>query len=368
MTIAFHSNSRQHTGLAKELEAVLAASELTDDAAFGRDVEHFEAMLARYCGARFAVAVASGTDALTIALTGLNLPAGSEVITCGFGFYATPAAIIRAGLTPVFVDTAADGFLIDPDAVEAAITDRTSAILPVHMFGEAANMRRLSQIAVAHELALIEDCAQAIGSRCGDHMAGTFGDAAGISFNWSKHLSCTSNGGAIITNDEHQVDRLRALRAYGSPGGFWHPYFGLNSKLNPFEARVLSVKLPHLDGWIDRRRTIAARYRRNLAGIAIALCPQPAAEDRHVYHKFTVCHPDRDGLRAHLKDHRVGSMACYPHLLSDHPAFDGRVRSTDLPYASQRARTALSIPIWPELTDSEIDDISGHIATFCGVS
>ncbi|WP_018254440.1 DegT/DnrJ/EryC1/StrS family aminotransferase [Salinispora mooreana] len=368
MTIPFHTNSRQHHALAHELTSALATADLTDDSAFNREVQHFEQRLARYAGSRFAVGTASGTDALTIALTALDLPRGGEVILCGFGFFASAAAIVRAGLTPVLVDTQSEGYVIDPAAAEAAITSRTVALLPVHMFGEAAHMRRLSQLAVDHGIALVEDCAQALGAYHGDHAVGTFGDSAAVSFNWSKHLSCTSNGGAVLTNDEHQIETLQALRAYGSTSGFWHPLFGLNSRLNPFEARVLAHKLPHLDSWISRRRTIAERYWTNLAGVAVALPPVPEGMSTHVYHKFTVAHPDRDRLRHHLKAHGIGSMVCYPHLLGDHPPIAAVSRSEDLTHAKQRAATALSIPIWPELTNDEVDRICQHIDDFCGAS
>lgn len=364
MTIPFHSNTRQNNNIATSLSAALSQHDYCDDASFGRSIEQFERELASYCGARFAIGVASGTDALTIALTALKLPPHSEVINCGFGFYATAAAILRAGLTPVFVDTEPDSYLISPDAALAAITEQTSAILPVHMFGEPASIRELSQIAIDHELALIEDCAQAVGARHGDYTTGTFGDSAAFSFNWSKHLSCTSNGGAIVTNDEHQVETLRALRAYGSAGGFWHPEFGINSKLNPFEARVLSAKLPHLDGWISRRREIADRYRKNLGSCELLQLPS-ASESGHVYHKLTIRHSRRDELRAYLKQHGIGSMVCYPHLLGEHTPVASRSRSRDLTNAKAAANTALSIPIWPELTDVEVDTISEHIAAFC---
>lgn len=368
MRIPFHTNSRQHQALAGELAETLAGADVADDGAFGRAVQHLEQQLSVYVGCRFAIGTASGTDALTISLTALDLPRGGEVIVCGFGFYASAAAIVRAGLRPVLVDTEPDGYLIDPAAAAAAVTSRTVALLPVHMFGQAAAMRALSQLAVDHEIGLVEDCAQALGAFHGDHAVGTFGDSAAVSFNWTKHLSCTSNGGAVLTNDEHQVDALRALRAYGSSGGFWHPLAGLNSRLNPFEARVLATKLPHLDTWICRRRAIAQRYRLNLAGVAVTLPPTPPDVRAHVYHKFTVAHPDRDRLREHLAANGIGAMACYPHLLGAHPPIAAASRSEDLTHAARRAATALSLPIWPELTDDEVDVICEQVAAFCGAS
>ncbi|MBZ9641421.1 DegT/DnrJ/EryC1/StrS aminotransferase family protein [Streptomyces sp. PSKA30] len=363
--IPFHSNSRQHAGLAQDLTQALGAIDLTDDTAFGREIEKFEAQLADYCQVGSAVAVASGTDALIIALRALDAPPGAEVITCDFGFYATAASIIMAGFTPVFVDVAPGRMIMDLDAVRDAISPRTAAIVPVHMFGEAVNMPALEELAAQHSIAIVEDVAQALGARTNGQLVGSFGTASGISFNWSKHLSSFSNGGAVLTNDSEIAARVRSLRGHGNAGGFKHTRMGLNSRLNPFEAALLSTKLPHLDTWIARRREIADRYTRNFASSANVITPAATADEAHVFHKYTVRVPDRDGLRKHLTDQGVGTLVCYPWLLHDQPAFEGHsLRAHSFERASNLAAEVISIPVFPELKDAEIDFVSEAIVSY----
>jgi len=367
VTIPFHTNARQHATLAKELDAALRRVDLTTDAAQSDTLRVFEDSLTGYCEVEHAVAVGSGTDALTIALAALDAPTGSEVVTCNFGFFATAAAIVRAGLTPVLVDTAPGSFLMDLAAAEKAITERTVAVVAVHLYGQAMDGEALSRFAAKHEITLVEDCAQAVGSRSAGRRVGTFGVASALSFNWSKHLGSVSNGGAVLTNDADIARSARCMRSYGSEGGFRHTRLGMNSKLNPFEAAILEAKLPRLDGWIERRRELAARYRRNLAGSHAVEVPPDHDAEAHVYHKYTIRVDHRDGLRAYLKEQAVGTLVCYPHLLHDQPAFTGHpVRSLGSPNARSLTDSVLSLPIFPELTDDEVDHVSEQILIFLG--
>ncbi|MEU9282749.1 DegT/DnrJ/EryC1/StrS family aminotransferase [Streptomyces sp. NPDC048341] len=363
--IPFHSNSRQHDALSQELGKALGSIDLKDDTAFAHTIEEFEGRLADYCQVDSAVAVASGTDALIIALRALDAPPGAEVITCDFGFYATAASIIMAGFTPVFVDVAPDRMVMDLDAVRNAISPKTAAIVPVHLFGEAIDMSVLQQIAEQYSITIVEDVAQALGARSAGQLVGSFGTASGISFNWSKHLSSFSNGGAVLTNDQEIAGRLRSLRGHGNAGSFRHTRMGLNSRLNPFEAALLSAKLPHLDAWIARRREIAARYTRNFASCPNVVAPAATEAEEHVYHKYTIRVPDRDGLRKHLADHGVGTLVCYPWLLHDQPAFEGQaLRAHSFDRAAEVAAEVISIPVYPELTDAEVDFISETIVSY----
>ncbi|MHA6762982.1 DegT/DnrJ/EryC1/StrS family aminotransferase [Streptacidiphilus sp. PAMC 29251] len=362
--IPFHSNSRQHAALAGEIDRALRGFDPADDDAAARSMSTFENSLAAYGGLAHAVGVASGTDAVTIALTSLGLPLGGEVITCDFGFYATPAAIIRAGFTPVLVDTAPDSFLMDIQRVAEAITDRTVAIVAVHLFGEALETVPLAELAERHGIALVEDCAQALGSRDGGRLVGRTGQVAAVSFNWTKHLSCQSNAGAVLTDDDALAERIRYLRSYGSDGSFRHDWLGLNSRINPFEALLLDVKLPYLDGWISRRRELAQRYRDNFAGSPV-LAPPPHKPEAHVYHKYTIRVADRDDLHRHLLANGVTAMVCYPYLLHQQPGFaDYPLRSEPAPNAAALVGQVLSLPVFPELTDSEVDHISELILDF----
>ncbi|KNB53505.1 DegT/DnrJ/EryC1/StrS family aminotransferase [Streptomyces caatingaensis] len=363
--IPFHSNSKQHDELSHELAKALGSIDLTDDTAFAGAVERFEHALADYCQVDAAIAVASGTDALIIALRALDAPPGAEVITCDFGFYATAASIVMAGFTPVFVDVGPDRMVMDLDAVRDAISPKTAAIVPVHLFGEAIDMKALKEIADQHSITIVEDVAQALGARSAGQYVGSFGAASGISFNWSKHLSSFSNGGAVLTNDREIAARARSLRGHGNAGGFRHTRMGLNSRLNPFEAALLSAKLPHLDTWIARRQEIAARYMRNFASSPNVVTPTATKVGAHVYHKYTIRVPDRDGLRQKLADRGIGTLVCYPWLLHDQPAFEGhalRAHSSDR--ATEVAAEVISIPVYPELTDAEVDFISETIVSY----
>lgn len=366
MRIPFHTNTRQHRELAAELASGIAGVDLQDDKVGAAAIARFEEQLAAYARVEHAIAVASGTDALTIALLALSLPPGSEVITCDFGFFATAAAIARAGHVPVLVDSGRDGYLIDPDRIAAAVTERTGAIVPVHMFGQVADMAAVAALARRRGIALVEDCAQALGARRNGQGVGTFGSAGIVSFNWSKHLGSIANGGAILTDDAEIASCARVLRAYGSAGGFRHEKPGINSKLDPFEAAVLSVKLPYLDGWIERRRTNAARYRANLADVGVVL-PDASTDGDHVFHKFTIQTASRDALHKALAADGIGSMVCYPLRLSEQPGLGavGRAASEN---ANSRnlCQTVLSLPIYPELSDAEIDEISETVRTHAG--
>ncbi|WP_412538596.1 DegT/DnrJ/EryC1/StrS family aminotransferase [Longispora sp. K20-0274] len=363
--IPFHTTDRQHRALLPELEAALTGVGVIDDARPKDVIAEFEDKLALYCGSRYAVATGSGTDALTMALMALDLPAGSEVITGAFGFFATALAIIRAGHVPVFVDTTHDGFLLDPGVVISAITSRTAAIVPVHLYGEAANLTALRTIADRHGCVIVEDAAQALGARWEDRPVGTVGAAGIFSFNWSKHLSGRTNGGAAVTDDPKVAERITSLRRYGAEQGFTHTTLGFNSTLNPYEAAILGVKLPHLDRWIARRATIADRYARQLAGVDGLRIPAPGPAGGHAFHKFTIRAADRDGLRAHLKAAGITAMIFYPGLLHEQPALDrAEFRVAKLVHAPGLPGEVLSLPIYPELTDAEVDRICAEIVAF----
>jgi UDP-2-acetamido-2-deoxy-ribo-hexuluronate aminotransferase len=365
-SIPFHSNRRQHQELARHIAEAIGSIDLTDDGAGMREVERFERALAEYCGVESAVAVASGTDAMCVALKALDAPPGSEVITCDFGFYATAAAIVMAELTPVFVDVAPGRMVMDPDAVAAAVSPRTVAVVPVHLFGESVPRDAVRNVAAAHSIDVVEDMAQALGSESGGRKVGGFGTAAGISFNWTKHLSSTSNGGAVLTNASDVDQHLRRLRHYGEARPYCHVDRGFNSKLNPFEAAVLRIKLPYLDGWIKRRRQIAARYASNLAACLEVLAPAVEDKATHVFHKYTIRTPDRDRLKKYLNDRGIGALVCYPTLLHEQPALAGRARVENVQSAALLCEQVLSIPVFPELTDDEVDYISESILSFFG--
>jgi len=324
----------------------------------GPNVEAFEAEIAHYLGIKHAVSLNSGTDALHLALRALDIGPGDEVITSPFTFAATTEAIGIVGATPVFVDVDPISLNLDPALIEGAITARTRAILPVHLYGGAANMNEIQRIAARHHLHVVEDAAQAIGAEIDGRKIGTIGIIGCYSFFPSKNLGAYGDGGLASTNDQILADRLRALRAHGGRKKYYHDELGVNSRLDEIQAAILRVKLPHLDNWILARRNIAARYYHGLSGVEGVSVPPLSDSGSHVYHQYTIQVPNRDQLRDLLATRGVQTMVYYPvplHLQKVYTAVDGRRH--DLPNAERAARQVVSLPIYPELEESAQDDV-----------
>lgn len=333
-------------------EEILAAVEgVFESGVFinGPNVKALESEVAAYLDAAHGVGLNSGTDALHLALRALDIGPGDEVITTPFTFVATTEAIGIVGATPVFVDIDPQTYNIDPKAVEAAITPRTRAIIPIHLYGCPAPMDELLAIAKNHGLAIVEDCAQAIGAKIGDRYVGTLGTIGAFSFFPSKNLGAYGDGGMLITNDTAIADRARSLRGHGGRVKYYHEELGVNSRLDEVQAAILRVKLPHLEAWIDRRREAAARYSASLRNLGIPLPLEPAGT-RHVYHQYTVRVRERDRVQNDLRDAGVQTMVYYPvplHLQKVHAAL-GQGEGT-FPHSEAAAREVLSIPMFPEL-------------------
>lgn len=320
----------------------------------GSEVEQFERNFAAYCGAKYAVGVASGCDALLWALKACDIGPGDEVITVANTFIATVLAISMAGGRPVLVDCLEDTYEIDPAAVERAITPRTKAILPVHLYGQPADMDAIMAIAQRHGLVVIEDAAQAHGAMYKGKMCGTFGKVGCFSFYPGKNLGAYGDGGAIVTNDAHIADRVRMLRNYGQPRKYYHDIIGWNSRLDTIQAVVLNVKLKHLTEWNDARRQHAALYRRLLADVPVGL-PVEAPNVLHVYHLFVIRVPARDALLKDLESRGISCGIHYPVPVHLQRAYEhlGYKRGA-FPIAEKIAEELLSLPMYPELTDEQI--------------
>ena len=332
----------------------------------GEEVERFEAEFAAYCGARHCVCVANGLDALTLALMAADVGPGDEVIVPAMTFVATWLAVSHAGATPVPVDVKADTFNLDAARIESVLTPRTKAILPVHLYGQPADMDSILAVARRHRLVVVEDAAQAHGARYRGRRAGTWGDLAGFSFYPGKNLGAFGDGGAITTNDADLDRRLRRLRNYGSDRKYHHEVLGLNSRLDPLQAAFLSVKLKHLDEWNLRRKTIAEGYLRRLAGQAGLQLPAVAEGAEPVWHLFPVLAKDRDGLQARLEAIGVHTQIHYPippHLSGAY-AHLGR-KPGEFPAAERIAAEELSLPIGPHLAapESVVAAVQAAIAT-----
>ncbi len=335
----------------------------------GPAVPQLEAEVARLSHAKHGIGCASGTDSLLLPLRALNLKPADEVVTTPFTFFATAGAIHNAGGTPVFVDVEPDTFNIDPAAVEAAVTPRTRAILPVHLYGQMAAMERLLAIANRRGLKVIEDACQAIGARRsidGEwRMAGELGWVTGYSFFPSKNLGAWGDGGMMVTSDDATADRLRRLRLHGGAKQYHHEEVGTNSRLDSLQAAVLLAKLPHLAAWSAKRREHAASYSEALADIPRVRTPVVAPNNEHIFHQYTVRVERRDELQAYLKSKGIGSAVYYPIPLHLQDCFAHLGYKTGrLPAAERAAKEVLSLPIYPELHRAQLDWVIDAIREF----
>jgi dTDP-4-amino-4,6-dideoxygalactose transaminase len=337
----------------------------------GRAVERFENDFAAYLGLAYGVGCASGTDALELALRACGIGAGDLVFTVSHTAVATVAAIERAGATPVLVDIEPGGFAMDPAALDAALRDplpgRPAAILPVHLYGEPADLVAIGELARVRGLRLIEDCAQSHGARYRGRAAGSFGDFACFSFYPTKNLGALGDAGIVATADPSLAEAAREIREYGWRERYVSARSGINTRLDPIQAAVLAVKLPRLDADNARRQAIAARYDKGLAGLPLALPPR-RADCSHVFHQYVIRSQDRDGLREHLRAAAIGTGIHYPVPVHLHPAYRGRVPAgpTGLRHSEQVAGQILSLPMYPQLGDAAVDRVIGEIRKFFG--
>ncbi|MFO8151682.1 DegT/DnrJ/EryC1/StrS family aminotransferase [Thioalkalivibrio sp.] len=352
---------RQYQDLRGEIDA--AVTEVLESTRFilGPNVHALESELAEYLGVTHAISCASGTDALHLALRAADLGPGDEVITTPFTFIATAEAIRYVGAEPVFVDIDPRTFNIDPEAVARAITPRTRAILPVHLFGQPADMPALTRLAEDHLLLLIEDCAQSFGAHIDGVQTGSATAFGCFSFFPSKNLGGFGDGGLITTNCTPAAERLLKLRNHGSRVRYHHDEIGYNSRLDEIQAAILRVKLKRIDAFNQARRRVAARYAEALADVAVET-PFEDGIGLHVYHQYTVLTERREAVMAALQEADIGHAIYYPIPLHRQAAFDSRdAPPPDLPVAESVAARCLSLPVFPELEDAQVDFIAERI-------
>ncbi len=353
-----------HGALMQAIEDVVRSQHFV----LGRAVEDLECALADTCQTAHAVGCASGTDALILALLALGIGPGDEVITTPFTFFATAGAIVRVGARPVFVDIEPQTFNIDPAAVEAAITRRTAAIMPVHLFGQLADMPALKAIAERHGLAIVEDACQAIGATLEGRAAGSWGDVGCFSLFPTKNLGAFGDGGFLTTNNAHLAGRLRQLRVHGDAGGYNHQFVGINSRLDALQAAIVSVKLRQLPEWTRQRQQNADRYGELFAACGLdrsgdLLLPVTRPDCEHVFNQYSLrVVRDRDAVMQKLRDSGVGCTVYYPTPLHLQPCFASLgYRPGQLPLAEQAANEALALPIFPGLTAAEQRFVVGRL-------
>lgn len=352
-------------------EVMTAVAEVLESQQFvlGPEVQAFEEEISTKLGTKFAIGCASGTDALILALMAARIGPGDEVITTPFSFVATAGAIAQVGARPVFVDIDAASFNIDADKIEAAITPKTRAIVPVHLFGLPADLSPILDIAGRKNLLVIEDAAQAIGSQYNGQFVGTMGDFGCFSFFPSKNLGAAGDGGLITTNDSAMAERLRMIRVHGSKSKYVHEIHGINSRLDALQAAVLRVKLRHLDGWAEGRSKRAERYRRLFEEQGLTRfvgCPAvPGRCFHHVYNQFTIRAERRDELKECLRRDGIPSEIYYPLCLHLQHAFSGLgYRAGQMPIAEKASAEVLSLPVFPELKDEQQDAVVAGIEKF----
>jgi dTDP-4-amino-4,6-dideoxygalactose transaminase len=327
----------------------------------GPEVEAFETEFAAASSVAHAVGVGNGTDALALALRAMGIGAGDEVITSPFSAAFSGLAILMAGATPVFADIDADRLTIDPRGAEAAITSRTAAIMPVHLYGQAADMTAISAIAKRHNLAILEDACQAHFASCAGQPVGAFGGAAAFSFYPTKNLGALGDGGAVVTNDAELAAALRRLRNGGQRGKYEHVEFGVNSRLDELQAAVMRARLPFLPAWTARRRVLAGAYRAALAGSAVTVPPE--CDPGHVYHLFPVLTRERDRFQAHLAERGIGTLVHYPTSLPRQGAF-ASLANAECPVADRTAREVCSLPLHPQFSDADLASVAEAVHAF----
>ena len=358
MSVPMVDLKTQYDAIKDEIkDAVLGVIENT---AFilGPQGKTLEQSVAAYHKVKFAVGVASGTDALHLALRAADIGPGDEVITTPFTFIATAEAISYVGAVPVFVDIRPDTFNMDVSQIASKITKRTRAIMPVHLYGQAADMGPLMEIAKKHKLRVIEDCAQSFGSEYRGKKTGTFGDLGCFSFFPSKNLGCYGDGGMIITDDQGLAERLQSLRNHGSKVRYYHDEIGYNSRLDEIQAAVLNVKFKRIDVYNERRKQNASLYNQHLSVPGIQT-PVESADVKHVYHQYTIRIKDRDAVKKRLDDAKMSSMIYYPVPLHLQAAYkDLGMKAGSLPVSEQVAGEVLSLPMYPEMTVDQIRTVA----------
>ena len=363
--VPFVDLSGQIELLREEIDQAIGRVVARSSFVLGPEVESFEREFGMYLGAEHAIGVSSGTDALELALRALGIGVNDEVITVANTFIATAFAISATGATPVLVDVDPDTLLIDSRAVEAAITPRTRAIVPVHLYGRCADMRAIVGIARRRKIAVVEDACQAHGARHDGRSAGTLGDLGCFSFYPSKNLGALGDGGAVVTSDRRLAEQVRLLRNYGSTRRYHHQRLGFNRRLDEVQAAVLRVKLGHLDKWNQARRSLAERYHARLGGVEGVTPPKRPFDDQSV-HLFVIRCRERDRLRAVLDERGIATQVHYPVPVHRQAAYR-ELRETSLPVTEQTAGEILSLPMYPELSIAALDYVCDQIAGYRAV-
>ena len=368
MSVPLLDLKRQYIPIKDELESALLKVAHSTRYIGGEEIESLEKNIAEYCGVTNAIGVSSGTDALLIALMSMDIGPGCEVITTPFSFFATAGVISRLGATPVFVDIEQQSYNIDPKKIDAAITKNTKAVIPVHLYGQCADMPSICKIASKHNLSVIEDAAQAIGAECKNgKRAGSMGDCGCVSFFPSKNLGAMGDGGMVVTNRKNLAEKISLLRNHGAHPKYFHSMIGGNFRLDAIQAAVVNVKLPYLDSYTKKRQLNAENYNKlfNETGITGKLDLPTETSGRHIYNQFVIQVEKRDELVKYLQSNHIGCEIYYPVPFHLQDCFKYlNYKKGDFPNAERAAARSLAIPIFPELTEDEQKEVVNTIADF----
>jgi dTDP-4-amino-4,6-dideoxygalactose transaminase len=364
MSVPFFTLTRQYAELKAEIDSAVSAVLAQGHFIMGPQVQDLEKQLEEYLGTKHVVSVANGTDALVMALDALGIDEGDEVITTPYTFFASAECISHHRATPVFADVDPITYDIDPNQIRKAITPRTKAIIPVHIFGNPCNMDEIMKIAREHNLFVLEDCAQAIGATYRNKHVGTIGDIGTYSLFPTKNLGCYGDGGFIATNNDDYAAVLRKKRTHGSSPKYYHSMIGYNSRLDTIQAAIVLAKLPHLDAWNIRRREVALHYNEAFAALPVRR-PFNTENGEHIYHLYMLGVPNRDLFKEYLDKHGIGNGIYYPlplHLQEVYKPFG--FQTGTMPVAEMLAPSMLALPCYPEITDAEISEIIKTVVDF----
>jgi dTDP-4-amino-4,6-dideoxygalactose transaminase len=356
----------QYLSIKEEIDAAVLSTLESGHFILGPQVTKFEESVASYLGVKHAVGLASGTDALVIALRALNIGLGDEVIIPAYTFFATAGTVMSVGATPVFVDIDPQTYQIDVNKIAAAITPKTKAIIPVHLYGYPAEMNSILEIARDHNLKVIEDNAQGFGAEYLGRKTGALGDIGCLSFFPTKNLGAYGDGGMVVTNDPALAERMRMLRTHGWKKKYFSEEVGYNSRLDALQAAILQAKLSHVDAWNEKRRELARRYSEHLVSLGV-VTPVEREWGRHVYHLYIIRSKKRDALQGFLNQKGIASEVYYPippHLAK--PCRQFGYKEGDFPHAEQASRETLALPLYPELTEAQQEEVIAAVKEFEG--
>lgn len=365
MPVPFLDLKAQYQSIREEIQKAL--QDVLDNTAFagGKFVAEFEEGFAPYCQSKHAIGVGNGTEALWVALLAMGIQPGDEVITAANTFIATAEAISFCGARPVFVDVEPDTYNLDPTKLEAAITSKTKAIIPVHLFGQMADMDPILEIAKAHNLLVLEDASQAHGAEYKGKRAGSMGHAGSFSFYPGKNLGAYGEAGAVVTSDDAMAQTMRQFRDHGQSKKYYHDMVGWNARMDGFQGAVLHVKMGHIENWTESRRTNARRYAEQLADVKGVILPVEKDEARHVYHVYAIRVEKRDELMAFLNEKGIGCGIHYPVPLHLQKAYaDLGYKNGDFPVAEESASQFVSLPMFPELTEAQVAETADAVKQF----